>query len=169
MRSFRFTRSLMAISIFGATLATTSMARADVGPALGRATAAATSGELSASVGAYPGTHTQVDGNVGAEFEDGYVEIDYDLTGLEPNANGGLHIHTGTSCKDADKVDGHYYAPKADGDYWKNANWVSDANGEAHGSFRLISGLSSKQNEGHAVVVHASNGDRIGCGILEQD
>ncbi|CAG9298098.1 superoxide dismutase family protein [Celerinatantimonas diazotrophica] len=161
MQSFRLTRSLMAISVFGVALATSGIARAD--------DTVATSGDLEAAIGAYPGTQSKVNGNVEAEFEDGYVKIEYDLTGLEPNANGGLHIHSGTSCKDAEKVGGHYYAPKADGDYWKNANWVSDSKGEAHGSFQLISGLNRKDNLGHAVVVHASNGSRIGCGILEKE
>lgn len=161
MQYFRLTRSLIAISIFSATLAASGIARAD--------TPSMASSDLEAAIDAYPGTQSKVNGNVEAEFEDGYVDIEYDLTGLEPNANGGLHIHSGTSCEDAEKVGGHYYAPKDDGDYWKNANWVSDSKGEAHGSFRLISGLNSKDNLGHAVVVHDSKGDRVGCGILEKD
>ena len=40
----------------------------------------------------------------------GRVRLTYDLDGLEADAVGGLHIHTGTSCAIASEVGGHLYA-----------------------------------------------------------
>ncbi|MFM2479893.1 superoxide dismutase family protein [Celerinatantimonas sp. YJH-8] len=153
MSYIRFSKTLIALTLFGTTLATSTVAQA--------------ADALKATISAYPDTHAKVRGHVAAKFNSGYVTIRYNLTGLTPNANGGLHIHAGTSCKTAKEVGGHYFAPKDQGDYWKNANWVSDSKGHAKGSFRLLSGLDRKDNLHHAVVVHDSHGDRIGCGILQ--
>lgn len=37
------------------------------------------------------------------------MQLTYDLSGLETSAEGGLHIHTGTSCTDSATVGGHLY------------------------------------------------------------
>jgi len=123
---------------------------------------------LHAKIGAYPGTKTTVTGHVSVHFDKKDMTVKYNLKGLKPVNDGGLHIHVGTSCKEADKVGGHYFSPKSGGDYWKSAQWVSDSKGRAKGSFRLISGLDYKANLGHAVVIHDASGARIGCGILEK-
>ncbi|MFM2483816.1 superoxide dismutase family protein [Celerinatantimonas yamalensis] len=123
---------------------------------------------LHAKIGAYPGTKTTVTGAVTVNFDQQDLTVKYNLKGLNPVRNGGLHIHVGTSCKNADKVGGHYFAPKSMGDYWKSGQWVSDTKGRAKGSFRLVSGLAYKANIGHAIVVHNASGARIGCGILEK-
>lgn len=152
-RSIRVGKSLLASAIIASALTGVGVAQADE--------------TLEADISAYPGTSNEISGEVETEFDDGYVTVEYDLSGLEPSATGGLHIHVGTSCENAADVGGHYYAPKAGPDYWSNANWVSDAKGDAKGSFRLLSSLDGDDNEGHAVVVHDSTGARVGCGVLE--
>mmetsp|Transcript_5138 Transcript_5138/g.6638 ORF Transcript_5138/g.6638 Transcript_5138/m.6638 type:complete len:109 (+) Transcript_5138:219-545(+) len=91
----------------------------------------------------------------------------YNLKGLEENIIGGAHIHTGTTCNDADLVGGHYWA--SGDDVWTptyGAFYSTDDKGNAMGEFDIDSGYDYFSNLGHAVVVHASDGSRIGCGIL---
>jgi hypothetical protein len=81
-------------------------------------------------------------------------------------ANGGVHIHTGTSCADADAVGGHYWTPTTDADPW-TTTYTSGA-ASAAGSVTLSSGFQFAGNVNHAVVVHsAADGSRIGCGVLK--
>ena len=59
----------------------------------------------------YPGYTGDLDvsGSVVVEDFGGKVQLTYDLSGLETSAEGGLHIHTGTSCTDSATVGGHLY------------------------------------------------------------
>ena len=123
------------------------------------------------SLGAYPG-HT---GGAAAALRnlyfaylpDGTTRVSYnlDVGSGEASAKGGLHVHAGTSCDDG-AVGGHYYQDDWRADPWDTA-WTSDAAGEASGSFTLDTGYGAGDNLGHAVVVHASDGTRIACGVLE--
>lgn len=42
----------------------------------------------------------------------------------------------------------------------------SDEDGEAKDEFTVDSGYGYEENNGHAVVVHAQDGSRVGCGVL---
>ena len=59
----------------------------------------------------YPGYTGGLDvsGSVVVEDLGGKVQLTYDLSGLEISTEGGLHIHTGTSCTDSAAVGGHLY------------------------------------------------------------
>jgi hypothetical protein len=83
-------------------------------------------------------------------------------------ASASLHIHTGTSCSDASEVGGHYYDPVYAEDPWSPYSVPVGLDGTAKGSFKLTTGYTYKQNENHAVVVHAPGGMKIGCGELEE-
>merc|ERR1740117_1859008 len=68
------------------------------------------------------------------------LNLDYSLTGLEPNYASGLHIHTGTTCEDSDYVSGHYYATSSDP--WTTTVETASAAGASFGSFDVAAGLS---------------------------
>jgi Cu/Zn superoxide dismutase len=96
----------------------------------------------------------------------------YDLSGVPPNCvNCGIHIHQGKTCSDANSVGGHYY--KVDVDPWTTdggAIYTSDGDGLAMGSFTLLTGYDTmQQNVGHAVVIHDQEGVRVSCGLLVTD
>merc|ERR1712166_487646 len=90
------------------------------------------------------------------------LALSYSLTGLEANYAGGLHIHTGTTCEDANYVSGHFYATTTDP--WTTTVTTSDGAGASSGSFSVQAGLTFCDTVGHAIVVHDGT-DRIGCGI----
>jgi len=87
--------------------------------------------------------------------------------------NCGVHIHTGTTCDDASLVGGHYWDSVGDtvADPWTStygAVYNTDGEGMDDAMYPLNSGYDFDDNLGHAVVVHASDGTRIGCGVLSQ-
>ena len=102
------------------------------------------------------------------------------LSGLEADCvNCGIHIHEGKSCDAYDAVGDHYWrhddpAFETNGDPWqiesgvRRAVYTSDGVGNTLPGhhFSLYSGYGFEMNEGHAVVVHARDGTRIGCGVL---
>lgn len=97
---------------------------------------------------------------------------------MEASTEGGVHIHAGRSCEGAE---GHYLY--SDGtDPWGNATYSSDADGIASidvriegtnaDRFSLAGDIPFSRDHrvvGHALVIHAGNGDRIGCGLIELD
>ena len=103
------------------------------------------------------------------------------LSGLEADCvNCGIHIHEGKSCDTYDAVGDHYWrhddpAFETNGDPWqiesgvRRAVYTSDGVGNTLPGhhFSLYSGYGFEMNEGHAVVVHARDGTRIGCGVLQ--
>ena len=118
---------------------------------------------------------SKVESNSGSS--DDYDQSDeflfqFRLQGLEDNCKGcGIHIHEGTSCKDEDKVGGHYW----DGTYGAPDPWISDfdatyrsdRDGKAQGQYSMNNGYSRSKNRGHVVVIHASDWNvKIGCGKL---
>jgi hypothetical protein len=58
------------------------------------------------------------------------------VTGLEPNAVGGIHVHAGVSCNASDDPGGHYY-PNMATDPWLLTQWASNAQGVATVGFPL--------------------------------
>ena len=89
------------------------------------------------------------------------------LGGLETSTMGGIHIHTGVSCDDANNVGGHYY-PGMASDPWTSTMWYSDSMGSSNVKFTVpmfsLTGMNPVANR--AVVVHDSSGNRIACGVL---
>lgn len=95
----------------------------------------------------------------------GILHMRYNLESLEPYSTGGLHIHTGYSCKDASLVGGHYY--KSAIDLWTTKYENSSSLGASIGSFTLNVETTITDNANRAVVLHSSDGTRVGCGILQ--
>merc|ERR1712166_1385577 len=96
------------------------------------------------------------------------IELIYALTGAEPNAAGGLHIHTGTTCADANLVSGHYFATTSDP--WTTTTGVANGVGDVSGTFPTVTaGLGFDAIVDHTIVVHDSAGARIGCGVCVPD
>jgi len=107
------------------------------------------------------------------------------ITGLEANLsssidctakNGcGVHIHSGKGCQDLLAQEGHYYEHEnIDGldyaDPWAEIRYSSD--GEGRAVFGGFVDIGSKQAAadlvGRAFLVHAQDGSRIGCGLLQE-
>eukprot|EP00041_Stephanoeca_diplocostata_P039590 m.1637119 g.1637119 ORF g.1637119 m.1637119 type:complete len:2167 (+) comp25481_c0_seq1:68-6568(+) len=125
---------------------------------------------LVAAMGEYPGwAWAHPAGTVTVESAQGPAPllIMYDMSGLPASSSGGMHIHSGTTCDAAALVGGHYWQPMNMTDPWNVIMWTSDASGRAVGNVTVTSGFGYGDNIGHALVVHASNGTRIGCGVLQ--
>jgi hypothetical protein len=130
---------------------------------------------LEACVTKYPGYTGSLDmkGKIKAKYgsaSNSEVAMSFNLKEAAPNCETcGLHIHTGTTCDNADEVGGHYYDVV---DPWTTeggAIYSSDSNGVAKGKFKVNAGHNVTLNDGHAVVVHDAAGTRYGCGILSAD
>merc|ERR1712130_88876 len=102
-------------------------------------------------------------GKVMVKDADKGISLEYDFGGLEPSVVGGWHIHTGKSCSLASSVGGHYY--KTANDPWLVIKYKSDNNGKATGN-EVMSDFTLDEVSGRAVVVHAQDGKRVGCGQL---
>merc|ERR550539_2304562 len=130
--------------------------------------------KLQACVTAYPGTNATVSGKIVVLVDTATDDLTYSyrMRGLETSVVGGTHIHSGTTCDDASLVGGHYWDSGVNGtnpDPWTpayGAVYSTNENGVAKGEFPLNSGYGFDENLGHAVVVHASDGSRVGCGVL---
>ena len=121
-----------------------------------------------ATIGAYPGYSgdVAVTGSVVVSETDGGIEMWGALAGLEASVAGGFHIHSGTTCASADAVGGHYFEGMAD-DPW-TTNYESDSVGSSTTSLSLDDFTldGAYPVAGRAVVVHAADGTRVGCGVL---
>ncbi|KAK3281322.1 hypothetical protein CYMTET_10877 [Cymbomonas tetramitiformis] len=127
-------------------------------------------GSLSAQMDAYPGYDGEytVGGTVVVtRVNRTSIRVTYNLSSLEASKEGGMHIHTGSSCVEASEVGGHYFSPANGSDPWDMTTYSADSSGLAVGSFEISSGHPYDENTGHAFVVHLSNGTRAGCGTLE--
>jgi len=146
---------------------------------------------LIANVGRYPnyvGGTTNVDGWVTVTFHRSSLTLEAKLTGLEPEVTAGIHIHEGTTCcasthndpanpnAPRDSVGDHYYNKvtrlvdpwdeKHDATYTSLKDGTTAPKFLASGAFHLNQGYTHVENVGRVVVVHDSNGARIGCGVL---
>ena len=79
---------------------------------------------------------------------------------------GGAHVHSGTTCASAGDGGGHYFEGMAD-DPW-TTNYESDSVGSSTTSLSLDDFTldGAYPVAGRAVVIHAADGTRIGCGVL---
>ena len=94
------------------------------------------------------------------------------LTGLEPSTSGGWHVHSGFSCTDTAGAGGHYYDGLGS-DPWCSdcVKWYSDAKGVAVVSLTMedftLDPAGPRYVGGRTVVVHASAGTKVACGVIE--
>lgn len=96
------------------------------------------------------------------------------MNGPLGGGTGGAHVHEGTSCDVADDVGGHYYEGMAT-DPWDTTLDFTTTGTTATGNF-WVSGFTADANddvnllsvENRAFVIHNADGDRIGCGVLEE-
>merc|ERR1712166_232924 len=96
------------------------------------------------------------------------IDLSYQLTGAEQSAQGGIHIHTGTTCADASLVSGHYFATALDP--WSTTTYQTDGTGAVTGTIAgVAAGLGFNAIVDHTIVVHDSAGAKIGCGICRPD
>jgi len=97
--------------------------------------------------------------------EEDNMEFKFNLRGAEKECVGcGLHVHSGTSCED---IKDHFYSDGVENP-WPTNLYSSNHHGKAKGS-NVVSngnGYGADDNEGHAVVIHGSDGTPYGCGIL---
>lgn len=130
---------------------------------------------LTACIGKYPAYEGSLEGvvpsgTVKAAFgKRGNFVFAHSLKNLEAKCKScGLHIHRGTSCNSHDDVGSHLWEPLEANDPWNNVTYDSNKYGEAVGDKKgMGNGYDFAGNIGRAVVVHAFNGSRIGCGILQ--
>merc|ERR1712166_929291 len=145
-----------------------------------------------ANIQAYPGTtggkYSSVAGSVSVSgapagvpwARSPWLTLSYSLTGVEPGVAAGLHIHTGTTCADADYVAGHFFATDlayqqivsntaTSADPWFQPTSTADQCGATSGKIdTVLTGPQTSEHFGHAVVVHDESGARIGCGICKK-
>ena len=121
-----------------------------------------------ASVGDYPGYAGEynISGSVGVIDSASGITFLATLSGLEPSSSGGIHIHSGFTCDDADYVGAHFFEG-LDADPW-TTTYTSDASGTATVTLEMsdFSLAGDFPVAGRAVVVHLSGGDRAGCGVI---
>jgi len=98
----------------------------------------------------------------------------YALSGVDPMcASGagsaanscGLHIHSGMTC--TDNALGHYYTGSVTTDPWTSVAYTSTADGKTTGSVVVDTGATQAEVVGRAFIVHAYDGSRIACALLQ--
>mmetsp|Transcript_18239 Transcript_18239/g.57351 ORF Transcript_18239/g.57351 Transcript_18239/m.57351 type:complete len:935 (-) Transcript_18239:294-3098(-) len=129
--------------------------------------ASAASLYASCSIRSYPGTTNEVVGQIRVVEDEARLSLFGVVAGLEVSAIGGWHVHTGFTCDDAASVGDHYYTGPTDP--WTATSWSSDATGAAtlEHSTTEFSLFDDNPVAGRAIVVHASDGSRVGCGLIE--
>jgi len=89
------------------------------------------------------------------------------LAGLPSSSTGGYHIHTGSTCYDAEGVFGHYFI--GSNDPWTTVRYSTDSRGVANVAGDLVNGYSLDKDmpvAGRAVVIHNPSGSRVACGLI---
>jgi len=130
-------------------------------------------------MGIYPGPDTAraPRGIVKISFLDsGDIEININTNGMakkcstsNENLNGcGIHIHEGKVCDDYDEIGFHYWRPMSADDPWGDIRYQSNSKGTTQMTIIIPdgNGYTMEENDGHAVVMHDADGNRISCGIL---
>lgn len=80
-----------------------------------------------------------------------------------------MHLHGGTSCNSTELQGGHLFAAPVSSDPWTNDRYSSDSDGYANfGGTVDIGVVGGGSLAGKPFVVHAANGTRVGCGLLEE-
>ena len=119
-----------------------------------------------------------VGGRVGAITTIGTTQyFRYSLTGIDEacyNGAGsaanscGVHIHSGTTCT-AD-AGGHHYTDPVTDDPWADVAYTALGGNRAVGYvYAVNTGSSSHSLVGHALIVHAHDGSRIGAAPVRQN
>lgn len=126
------------------------------------------------------GVESSVTAIVGTDGDD-HICVYGKATGLETNllsfledgenctaANGcGAHVHAGMDCTNSTTQMGHYYnSDTLDADPWKYIGYLS-TDGDGVGHFVDCAYTGETTFEGHAFIVHANDGSRVSCGLLE--
>ena len=96
------------------------------------------------------------------------MTFSFSLNGLESNVMAETYIHTAYACSDSMGVS-HLFGKGTDP--WSpayGAVYSTDWEGLARGNFIVNTGLGFGANIGRTLVVHASDGTPIGCGILSE-
>eukprot|EP00729_Bicosta_minor_P003790 gene3790-5776_t len=130
-----------------------------------------------ASNGAAKGSFVQL--NAGFNFEDnkGHVVVVHSeaggrlACGVLNVASGGIHIHTGSSCANAEGVGEHHWNKESGSieDPW-TTTYTAGAAPISSGTASVRTCQMFSEVKNRAVVVHsAADGSRIGCGVLEID
>ncbi len=132
-----------------------------------------------ATLAPYPGQLNELGGTILLEVAEGSASLYVRglISGLEPAAEGGWHVHTGFTCDAATLVGGHFF-PTGGTDAWLQTRWASDADGVAElrevvpgygltrdGALRGLGGPTAVL--GRTVVVHDASGARVACGVIE--
>lgn len=92
------------------------------------------------------------------------------ITGLEPNIQtdgAGVHIHEGMACDTTVTQGGHYYNGNGVDPWLLGAKYYTNGEGVSGTSFQFDNGFHYHSTIGKVVVIHASNGNRIACGVLQ--
>jgi len=98
----------------------------------------------------------------------------YSFEGLDPACSGGadagtpnscgIHIHEAKTCI-ADGL-GHYFTGTVTEDPWTMTSYVA-TDGMAEGTFTVDTGATEEEILGRAFVVHAYDGSRIACAVIQ--
>lgn len=74
------------------------------------------------------------------------------------------------SCEDTSTPGGHYWNSElfGDTDPWPLVSYDGTDDGTSTTHFFIDNGFALDENEGHTVVVHGQNKERIGCGVLQK-
>lgn len=80
----------------------------------------------------------------------------------------GAHVHEGMDCTNSTTQEGHFYnIDELEEDPWSLVGYLStDENGFAY--FMDCLEPKVEDYDGRAFIVHANNGDRISCGLLQR-
>merc|ERR1711972_832222 len=115
-----------------------------------------------------------VSGTVGPMTTDGVTQsFAYSLEGVDPlceNGAGtegnscGIHIHAGTTC--AGNALGHYYTGAVTSDPWTSVAYTSMGSTTA-GVVHVTTGGIGSDVQGRAMIIHAFDGSRIACALLQ--
>eukprot|EP01052_Picozoa_sp_SAG31_P030559 SAG31_NODE_3144_length_4625_cov_3.108926_5_plen_435_part_00 len=92
-----------------------------------------------------------------------WYDLAYAFDGVDES--GGLHIHSGASCASDAEVGGHFW----DSMSISTDPWVSVLYKGNSGRAKYSCGYSLAEVVGHTLVVHDSDGTKIGCGIIVED
>ena len=170
-------RSLFAVFVF--TLAICHLSEA--GKKSKKKSSKSYSKTLLARMGRYPGYSGElaVDGEARVTFDrDDVMMISLNVQGLEQNVAAGIHIHDGKSCETTDDPGKHYwnkneFGPDPGDDPWDlfdggiGTTYDTSSDGTTDSVIPNIdTGYGYKENSGRVVVMHKSDGTRIGCGVL---
>jgi len=81
----------------------------------------------------------------------------------------GLHVHSGRSCHSNSSVGGHYFHGTQDPWSAYNGAYYPGNQHNFHSTQMIVqTGYSLQDNIGHVIVIHARDGTRIGCGVLDR-